>query len=411
MTNKTTESVKSTAGSGVAKPPSAKPKQSKKLVIVGIVSALVVVVTASVMSYAFWYNKPNKMLADGIVGLTKSTGASGNVEMSGDDQKIRFEFDSANGKDANKADIKLIIEQGSSDLNFKVETIATHEGTAYVKLTDVDKTIDAFVDSAVSSAEDSLRSAGQIPTPEMSDQIKTSIRMMLSGVTNKIKNKWIKLTPDDLSSSGNNESSQCFVQVMKSLSSDKDAVKSLTRIFRKHQFILVDESVKLEDKDGSKGMRVKFDKDAAERFSEAAKDLPLAKDLIECGKNIYSDQSSNNSSEVASSLPKGELNVWVDKVSHKITSVGASVDTSDDSKVTDGESTIQTKSRMQKVNIDFMLSYDSSADITLPGDGDIIKASELEDVVKGIFPGMASLDGSGVDITEEDVIIDEEMDT
>ena len=386
----------------VVQPPTTRPKRSKKfwaLIVAGLVAIAFI---SSAIAYFLWYNKPNKMLADGIISLANSTGMAGKASInSDDDSKLSSDFNIQYNKEISKGKLDVNFSKDGENYKVNAEFIGKADGTVYFKINDIEKLTGVFTDTLVKKAEEAAVDAEY--TDEMREILRTQISTMISPVL-ELKDKWIVVKKDDftkLDPTNSSKSSLCLNEIATKLNSKPETFKHVAKAFRKNQFLTVDESVKVDDRNGSKGLRVAVDESKFNKFIADIDGLESAKGIKDCIDQLKSDaQSSNETTDDVEGLSvkntsKSDfyVNVWVDRFTHRLTDIEYAGKTETTTKF-EQEAGIEDITTSTKLQSDIKVTYTDKVSVDLPADSDTVNTDKLAEIIGGLLFLGAGLDDS-----------------
>lgn len=311
---------------GVSSVPPA--KKRNKLLFIGLPILLVVLLLSGGGAFA-WYtvmnNKPEKVLADAFTNtvgdlLAKRPSEAVGVltyEMKGSsDMKLTLNFSGKNSGQNSQSDIDAKLDLSGKSFNLKASAVVFGTDEYYVKLSNVQKTIDTFTEGS----------------PEYD-----SYAQMVKPIVSKIDGKWIVITKDDLSELGSSATDtdvdKCTTAVQH-LKLDKKDTKQLKKLFSENQFIIASETLpgeKVKD-EASFHFKLDFNDKAAVAFAKQVIDLPsMATVKKDC--DIKPEDFSNKVSEFDKDASNGDtsdvkpvVELWVGKKTRRPTQVRISAD-------------------------------------------------------------------------------------
>jgi len=347
--------------SGSAMTGSKKPK-TKAIVIGALVGVLVLLGAGGTAAYAM-YQQPDRVVADGMANIVKAkmTGINGTVTIASADVDVTVALTSKSSKDSSAANANVKVKMKSGELSGKefdvvANSVVVKDGTMYIKLTNLDKAFDAYIDAAFAANQGSA---------EYGQLFKAFIKEAYMPTINALNNQWIKITADDLKSvdqsSGNDL--KCLTDTVNKVRDDKQLSKQVADAYKANTFVIVKE--KLGTKEGNMGYLIDLNEDKAQKFSDSLQSTEIGTSLKSCLK----DTSSDTSKSEGDTIKNGRLEVWVSKWSHQIMHVTASGEDSSDSKST--------------FSLDMTPSYNNYETVDVPKDAKSIK--ELQDVISPLL--------------------------
>jgi hypothetical protein len=311
---------------------------SKRTLMI-IVAAAAAVIATSICAYAyFWYQNPEKIVLDAIVNAasSKSTQYSGKMYLlKSEDPQVSFNGVTNDGVGQINTTVKLAPSGEVSTLN--ASAIFDHNDL-YAK---IDK-------------------ASLLVQNGPSD-IKKTLAPYTSVIQQKVDNKWIKVNPGDLNDFKSvTFVSQCMVDVIKELTTNRSTVSGLIGAYQKSPFFNATESTKPADSVGEYSLQLD-----SGRFDKFRQDFVRSKafaSLAGC--------SAANDMPTGAQLSGMEINLTINKAERQIIHITVKND----------------KQFISKISIDPI--FNTSAPVTVPHDAQTlndIKAIALKDYVSGLL--------------------------
>lgn len=274
-------------------------KSRKGLLAILISVGAVVLLGGTAAGLGLWWTSPDKSFADATSTNVGSLAGIGSVKgslvvtpKSGADVSVEFTT-KVDGAKSN-TDLALKMNAGAVTMNLTGAVATDDSKNVYVKVNDVKKTLDSF---AGGNAE--------------------AVDAYYGKLISKIDGKWVEITPADMKDlSGNTDAnSTCVVDTLGKISSDSSYVKELQTIYANNAYLQYSKSLGSELVNGkdSNHVLVTVDKTKLDAFSKAALKSKLFTELSKCGV----DTNSASSTETSGTMLNVEL--WVDKWSHKVT--------------------------------------------------------------------------------------------
>lgn len=316
----------------LAPPFGSQPQKSKKGLIAGLIIggiALVLLVSAALL-YFLWYQKPEKVVNDGIVGLMNAKQVSSDFTMEGSfktsstsssSTPIKINVNSKITADAYSATASISVTPTDiGEINLGGEAVIIND-TVYFKATKVketyEKIVGVYIDSQMSLYK-SYYSASQL------SQIKTQAQAQLDKsvlpIVNELDNKWIKITKDELGESS--ASAKCYSDTLFAYQKDEKSKKELATLYEKNGNPFVIEGNKLTGDDGMIGYTVRIDKEKYDSYVASLESTELGKKLKDCGGTTNSPTSSSStSSEAQQQVSKASFEIWVTPLTHELKKV------------------------------------------------------------------------------------------
>lgn len=338
----------------------AAPKKSKKKwIISGIIAlALALLVGGAAAAYAGWYQNPNKVLTDAFVNVLKAKSAvyTGTIDLTSKDttspvKKAKITIEGKGNTVDGEFHVAFEADYNGKNVVIAGSAIVDKDSTLYIKIKDIRKTLQSIA-------------GGQMAIPAPYDALIT-----------KIDNKWIKISPDDITQfdSKYKERQTCLTEAAERLMDDKDAMNEVATLYQNNTFIVVKEQ--LGSKNGSLGYLVEGDTDKTKSFLKGLNDTKLFKEIQKCDASIKIDDSMlNSSSSGLTTTPDGETRVklWVDRWSHQLTNV-----------------TVEGKSSTADGTISIDTQFDVPVTVEAPTT-DIVTFDELKKEIEMIYTQSAT---------------------
>lgn len=333
-------------------------KKGLAALIVSIIAA-VVLAGGGYATYALWYQNPDKVVTDALVGLVgaEASATSGSIKIEMDSgsssltsstvsgMKIDFDMKAKQNTGSGKATLSMTIDD--IDISISGEAVSGGDDTVYVRITDLQETLESMFGSMIMS---------QMPANYLR-------------VIDKIDGNWIKITSDDLadvqSSDEDDSALTCYSEALQSLGDDENVRKEITDAYKSHSFITVDEQ--LESKDGLLGYVVSLDEAKAQEFGDAIKSSEFVAKAEKCA-DLTDDTDTDDDSD---GPDKVRVVLWVDRWSHDLR--GVETELSDDE---------------MKLTAD--VNVDLSSDITIEVPSEFTTLEELQSDIEDILDDFSS---------------------
>jgi hypothetical protein len=276
------------------------PKQSKKKLIIGIIVAAIFVILAagSVLAYTFWYQNPDKVVADGIMNAikAKSLTYTGTLNANSDDMKLKLAIDGAAGGATGNVNVKATFDMESKPVTLSGGGLIDKDGTLYFK----------------------VKNVGEIVAPYRATMPKES-QTMLDQLIAKVDDRWIKISADDMKefSEESSKTQKCFTDTLNKFKDDKKATGEVADIYKKHKFLTIEQN--LGSQGGSLGYSVKANKEAGKAFASDMKNTRIYKSMQDCDKDFKLD--TDDVTADSQKADESKVEVWVERWSHEITKI------------------------------------------------------------------------------------------
>lgn len=360
-------------------PPAPTKKPVKKgLLAIILAGALVVLGGGTTLAYNLWYQNPDKVVTDGLINVirAKSVAATGTLTASSKEFNLSIAMDAkgAETASAGSADVTLTLKGDflkGEKFSVKGSYVVAPEGDLYVRVDKLAAVVDAYVDSMIDMQTEMYSSFGVAMTESEIAEIRKEATAAITPTVEKIDSQWIKISAEDVKEQTEGDAeAACYQDVVTKLQTEKSMSKELYVKYTENRFVTVKEE--LGSKDGSLGYVLGFDKDAAKSFGEAVKETEVYKQLAKCGTEEKADDIIDQVDELEAETDKGNIRVelWIDRLSHKITSLSA---TGDDGKEGDGKTT---------ASLNLTTDFDSKVTVDIPENAKSFK--ELEKDIQGL---------------------------
>jgi len=280
-----------------------KSSKSKKPKIIAIIVAVILVfILGGGTAFAFWYQNPNKVIADSLVNivLTKNAIYNGNLTTSNDGNKVDVEI---TAKQAN-------VSTGSLDANVKFtykgktyqpkgSIIYDSNNDLYLRVKDITEFINGYKSDLGLSDSD------------------VAVSDLINKLVSRIDGTWIKISSDDLKTYSEDYAAKktCSSNVLSELRSDAKQLSEVADLYVKNQFITSSKDLGL--KDGSFGYQIKSDDSKLKSFINGLSNTAVYKNLHQCDETFKLDANSIVKSDDSKNTATVEL--WSDVWSHKMT--------------------------------------------------------------------------------------------
>ena len=373
--------------------PASEPKgRSKKGLIIGLAVAAVLVVLGggSAFAYTFWYQNPEKVVADGILSVMNSRTASvdGTMTYTTDDTNVALTLSGRGGmQDGGMVSGQMVMTYKGSDskLVLEGEGMYAKNGDVYLRAKNLTQTLDKFSQMIADQVVTGYKEQGEEVPKEMLEQMKTSYKQMFQPITDKIDDKWIKISVEDMKETDEKSSEEykCVQDNTKKIYSDPKTKEQIMSVYGRNAFLVVKEQLGVRD--GSLGYVVDIDDAKAKKFGEEIEQLQVFKDIEACSKADDSEGKSEDKTkdETPSAATSGRVELWMDQWSHALTRVKGDVATKADNDE-------------QKMIFDFKTRLNQPFRVVLPEEAMTIDElnKEMESVMGGIFGAEAEADVS-----------------
>jgi hypothetical protein len=273
-------------------------KKSKKKLFIIIAIILVVIIGGVAAVFAFWYQNPDKMVADGIVQTlqAKTTSYKGMISVDSSTFKVKVDLDGAYDAGAQNVNADITLSQGSVDYKLKGSVLIDANTDIYVKVANLEAVVAP------------LRTL----FPEESQSA-------FDSTVEKLDDKWVKIDAAELATYnlGVSKIQGCTSNVVQQTENNMPLIKEIEDTYKKYPFITASE--KLGDKDGSTGFVLATDREKAKSFAVALKETQSYKTLHDCDKSFTIDENKFFAGTDSDVTTRTEL--WVNTWTHQITTL------------------------------------------------------------------------------------------
>ncbi len=276
-------------------------KSKKRLIIGGIVAALLVLgVGGSAAAYTLVYQAPEKVLADAMTNLiqAKAVVYDGSLvyQSKDGDNKLNITFDGQ----ANRAsygqdvDVKLTIDKKTYPL--KASFLQTEDVTFYFKLDNLTETIESY--------------------QEEGEAIPPAARKLLDA----IDGQWVNITLSDIKEWAQEyaDTQKCVGEVFRSVKNDDAKFKEIADVYSKNPFVVSKGDV--QSNDGNFGFDLDIDNAKQKSFVKGLNETALMKKLQKCDDS-YKLNPEDYKEEKEDIDEKSNVRVYVSQWTHELRQV------------------------------------------------------------------------------------------
>lgn len=320
-------------------PPKKKSKKTPMIVTLVILLALVV---GGVLLYVFWWSKPEKMLLDsfGKIATSEQLTLRGDLSSVAEDADLKVNFASLMHGKNQKTDVDLAFGfKENKKLNLKAEGIVSESGEIYVKSDDLKQPIETFADELIAAELGKMTPEERALGGAIIEASVKEFKEQLVAKLSEIEGKWIGIGLDG-QSDDMKQVDKCSLEFIEKVQKDENFMNQLGDAYKNNQF-LQPKDKKIADRNGGRGFEFDLgDSEVNSKYRDFQKDfeeIPLVKELSDC-------QEKNNNGAVGSrSAPnqpatgegsdsvfepgasseqldmKGQLTIWIDRLSHRMT--------------------------------------------------------------------------------------------
>lgn len=288
--------------------------KNKKGLLVGLIVAGAVVVLGggSALGYSLYYQNPQKVVTDGVIKAftAKSVKYTSTIDVSNDDITVNVTLDGAAENKVGQTTAKIAVKTGGKTYKLSATGLVDDKTDIYFKVGDI---------------KDLAK--------DLNSMMPLGSQSAIDDIVSKIDNQWIKVTADDLRdvSEEASKAQTCATDAIKKFQDDKKATKEIGTLYRKNQFIVIDE--KLGSKDGNLGYTLKADGDKLKAFSLSLKETTVYKDLHDCDSSFEINESDFDDIVGKATNDSDRFELWVDRWSHQIAEVNITSKADDGTKL------------------------------------------------------------------------------
>lgn len=331
-------------------PMKSKPNRKKLFAIIAT-TVVVVLVGSSYAAYALWYNNPTKVSDDAFRSIlsAKSASYTGKAEFTpagSGSGGVVVDFDGKGDAENSQVNMKLNVNMAPMTINLGMSFIGTKAGDSYFKIDNAKGILDTFASAMGGAAE---------ANPQ------------LTSLTNKLDNKWVKITQADLkelNSSGDDQQTVCLQKTITDFQSNKAQQDQLYKAFNENRFVKIDKelgSAKIGNST-SNGYELGVDAQKAKSFGKAAEQIDVIKSVQKCvGEDLKAGEDS--SEEATNKSLKTKVEVWADKWSHQLTRLKVTVEDEQGKMAINLDPQLNTTSKVTVPTDNITLFKDLKADV------------------------------------------------
>ena len=351
------------------------PKKKRTGLIVGIIlgALALIAVIAAVLVYFLWYQNPEKVVTDSVVGAMTSRKSitEGKITVKNDDVDVQIALKASN--DAPKSSFDTTVKVSGDaigdlgEFQMKLAGAIDDDGTIYLKADGLQKIVDAAVEIYMKSFDAELESYDATTRAQDKQMFEQQMSSLIDPIVSKIDGKWLKISSSDFSDS---KEVKCVMDAMADIQKDSSYMQEVGDAYREHPFIVLSDE-KVDSRDGAKGYELDLNgmQGKGKDFSNALEDSKIAKKIEDCST---SSSSSYDDSDVDTddAIENTKVRIWVDSMSHKLKEIEVTNDT-------DGT----------EVTATFKLDIGKSDDIEIPTDAD--NAKDVFDEIQKDFENLS----------------------
>lgn len=361
--------------------PNPKKLPKKNFIILAIIVGALLLLAAGASVYAFWYQNPDRVVAQAMHQMLRTDSASTTTRITSDSElapgfiniKIKeLTVDTAGNKATGDMAASLTLELNGRDYSLGGKARVLDDASVYFQINEYSELLDQVV-------KDFAGDEQVIPSDVMTE-------------LGSVENKWVKVTPADIGERG--DSYQCAIDSLKRVYETDEFDEQLVAAYDSNRFITIKDSV--TSKDGNLGYRVELNQDALRAFGEELESTKLYEDLKRCETVEPAENDMDPGLESANdTAPKVDIIVWVSRFGHELTQIDYTI-------------TAESTGNNEAVVFEGKTSFDY-ADVTVAAPESSMTYSEwmqsiedLQTAIQKAYLGnssLQSLDGADFDVT------------
>jgi hypothetical protein len=293
--------------------------QRNPRILIYTIATIAVLLIALAVPYFMWYQNPNKVVADGVLNAisSKSNKISGDVNFTNEKIKLTATIDSQTAPTSAMLSVKLALEdkEAKKTTNIVADGILDDNGDLYVKVDDSKQILAAITDAAVASLQSKQQAANA--SPEAIAGYRAMVTEIYKPISKSVDGQWIKIPANTVNPFSGQASSvqKCLSETLKLAADDNKVADEVTKIYKDHEFISVDDSLGSNGSDV--GYKVTINQQKAKEFVSAVDNTEVGKKVNSCIKGMVpSDKKKND----ITSLEAKDLSVelWINRWNHEI---------------------------------------------------------------------------------------------
>ena len=330
--------------SGVAIPP----KKSKKGLIITLIATAVLLFGLG-LAYVYWYQNPNKVVADAFLHAldSKTVTYTGTVTSAGA-SKVVVTMNGGATADGSTINAKLDYEVDGKKYSLDGNGIIDKKNDVYFKVQNIDSLVNNYRRSIPANSQG-----------------------LFDQVIDKVNDKWVKISSEDIKSFSPEiiKTQECLTQSMNDLQNDAAVKNQLVDTYKKYPFIAIDKT--LGAKNGSLGYTLKTDAEVEKNFEKEFKNTSFYKSLVKCDSS-FANEDEDQLKEYTDTFDENvTTELWVDRWSHQITKLAVKQD-----------------DEGQTINVAIEPKFNQSVTIVAPKD--VTTIQQLQQDIQALFQSAAS---------------------
>lgn len=276
---------------------SSKKFSGKWLIVTIVAAALVIFGGGAALAYNFWYQKPEKVISDGLLHAieAKSLTYKASVNVKQDTSTFNVALSGATKGGANSFDATIDITAAGKTYTLKGSAIIDDKSDIYVKVANVDALL-----------------------KDISAQLPPSVKPIIDSFVKKINNQWIVITNEKIKSFSEEyaKAQKCSQQVYQKLHDDKSYSTEVIDLYKAHPFLKINKQ--LGSKDGSLGYEISDNTAEDKAYMSGLKNTKVFKMMHDCDSGFTVDSEGS-----VASGDNVTAEIWVSRWTHEITKLTA----------------------------------------------------------------------------------------
>lgn len=273
-------------------------KKSKKKLFIIIAAIIAVLLGGAAAAFVFWYQNPDKMIADGIAQTlqAKTTSYKGVINVDSSLIHAKVDLNGAYDMGAQNVDADVTLSFGNVDYKLKGSVLIDANTDIYLKVANLEAVVAPL----------------RVMLPEES-------QASFDGIVKKIDDKWVKIDATELAtySAGISKVQSCISNAVQQTENNTSLLKEIEDNYKKYPFVTASE--KLGEAGGSTGFVLTTDREKAKAFAVALKETQTYKTLHDCDNSFTIDENTFFANASNGSAMRTEL--WVNTWTHQITTL------------------------------------------------------------------------------------------
>ncbi len=300
----------------------------RRFVMSSVLIALCCTVIIGISVFAVWHQKPDKIVADALLGAlqSKTLKASGDYALTHESIRMQGTYTLQTSHETGfltETDSKVRLPDVET-LEINSSFIGVPSGDIYAKFSNVQALYNVLIGRLVDSLYENSSAVGQV---DNRDSIHQQFTDMYAPVIKKIDGQWVVVAAGSLSSvnTGLEADRTCLQGVLSKVSSDRRAMAEVRRIYTEYPFMHITEE--LGEENGVIGYAATLDNNAGKKFLKEFSRTEVYGEGNGCSDTNVTAllQDSDKSSIKNQEEPQIAMRVWVSKWQHQLKSLEITV--------------------------------------------------------------------------------------